>query len=91
MLISDSTPAMLDTRRSGAASIAYRSNVVFPTPGPPRSITVPLKPPRTAYPVDRRPLRLPAEQRELLSRLARPPRPGPIIDRYRFHSPVLTS
>ena len=48
MLISDSTPAMLDTRRSGAASTAYRSSVDLPAPGPPRSTSVPLRPLRTA-------------------------------------------
>ena len=48
MLISDSTPAMLQTRRSGAEATAYLSSVDFPTPGPPRSTSVPLKPLRTA-------------------------------------------
>ena len=48
MLISDSTPAMPQTRRSGAAATAYLSSVDFPTPGPPRSTSVPLKPLRTA-------------------------------------------
>ena len=48
MLISDSTPAMPQTRRSGAAVTAYSSSVDLPTPGPPRSTSVPLKPLRTA-------------------------------------------
>ena len=48
MLISDSTPAMPQTRRSGPAATAYLSSVDFPTPGPPRSTSAPLKPLRTA-------------------------------------------
>jgi hypothetical protein len=33
MLVSDSTPAILETRRCGAASTAYWSSVDFPTRG----------------------------------------------------------
>ena len=46
-LISDSTPMTLETRRSGAESMAYSSSVVLPVPCPPRSTSVPLKPSRT--------------------------------------------
>src|ERR1700689_3145261 len=39
---------MADTRKSGAAATAYSSKVDLPTPGPPRSTSVPQRPPRAA-------------------------------------------